>query len=150
MNLGDNLYKDHEAKDPKFSFLKRYASAGDDASTVYKSEVDNLKNKADFYGDQAEAYGDSAASKEGGGSGASAASIGSAMAKGGSPVDMASNGLMASGNPYAMAAGGILKVAGMGQQREQAKLNANRAAFIDRQNKMREISDKLLSNNFAV
>ena len=136
--LGDNIYR---ADNPNFanSFLERYKTA-------------NMENQADFYGKQADDYGKKAdASEEGAKSqGDAAKSIGSAMAGATNPGDMVSAGLMASGNPYAMAAGGVLKVASMGQQREQQNLNASRAAFIDRQNRMRDISDKIMSTNFGV
>ena len=144
--IGDNIYSPEQ-----YSFLKKHYSTGDSPDTVYKSDVDNMESKANFYGDQAEVHGANASALEAGSGGNPTASgVGSAIAKGGSPADMASNGLLASGNPYAMAAGGILKVASMGQQREQAKLEAQRAAFIDRQNKMREATDKLIAMDYGI
>lgn len=144
--LGDNVYDEG-----KYTFLKKYSGTYE-PEAVYQSDVANLKNQADFYGQQADAHGANAQALEAKSApaGSSAAGVGSAMAQGGTPADMASNGLLASGNPYAMAAGGVLKVASMGQQREQARMNAERAAFIDRNNKIREATDKILAMDFGI
>jgi hypothetical protein len=160
--LGDNIYKDLQ-EDPKVSFLKRYAEQGADPMAVYQSDVAGLKSKADFYGEQAGEYGkmaaahedksmddafDKVAGEEEGGD--TAANIAKGFADGKSPVDAIGGGLMMSGNPYAMGAGAVLKVASMGQQRQQKQNEAARAAYIDRQNRLRDVSDKIMSANYGV
>lgn len=133
--MGDDLYSPH-----RYNYLEKYKLA-------------NMENQANYYGEQAQDMGDKAdateasMSKE---SGSSTAGMGQAIAGADSTGDAVSGALLASGNPYAMAAGGALKVASMGQKREQERLNASRAAFIDRQNRMRDASDKLMSMNFGV
>lgn len=146
MELGDNYYNPNN---PAYanSFLEKYKTA-------------QMGNTADFYGKVADEHGAKADALEENSSlednyfpeekKEDSSAVGSALSKGGSPMDMASNGLMASGNPYAMAAGGALKVASMGQQRQQAKLNAQRAAFVDRNNRIREATDKILSMDFGI
>lgn len=136
MELGDNHYN---VNDPKYSFLEKYKTA-------------QMQSNADFYGKVADDHGEKAESLENGlqAKDTTNADIGKAMAKGDTGADMAANGLMASGNPYAMAAGGVLKVASMGQKREQAKLDATRAAFVERQNKMRDATDKLIAMDYGI
>lgn len=128
-------------------------------SYLEKYKLDNMEAKADFYGKVADDYGASANARESNmkapaEAGSSFDGMGFAKgamdSSGGSGADVMGNGLMASGNPYAMAAGSVLKVASMGQKREQAKMNAQRQAYLDRNNRMREVTDKLIAMDYGV
>lgn len=118
-----------------------------------------MGNQADFYGQQANAYGQSADSRQ------AKISSGSQMqsqpqaststspmgeGQGQTGADAVGDAGMQSGNPYAMAIGTVMKVAAAGQKREQAKMNATRQAFIDRQDRMRQATDKLLAMDYGV
>lgn len=141
MGLGDQ-YFNAGSNERKNDFIKRY-------------ELGNMENDADFYGKQADEYGASADAREANvaqnnSSAGAMASMGQAAAQGGSGADMAGNMLLSSGNPYAMAAGGALKVASMAQQRKQKEMDAKRAAFVERNERLRQSTDKLIAMDFGI
>lgn len=73
--------------------------------------------------DDSAGFADTGMSKTGGSSRAGAAAM-QTMASGGDATDIATSGLMMSGNPYAMAAGAGLSVLSAGSKRKQQEQEA--------------------------